>query len=200
MNWNYPSVFSRNKSLFLIGPSVSYLVTLPPIGDVRPQFLVTHHLSHLFYGRVRRYQVIVRQLVLLVDAWSHRKCRGQISAAVSLVNTDKEKQTQVDYSDWKKKKGQTSTITATCNLPVDQPQSIDVSTFERVKVSHVDSLIQNLWSHVPVQTTILCKAQNEEGIVGKVTKTSETTDGRQLQVCILTRTFWCQPSDWVRCR
>lgn len=45
--------------------------------------------------------------------------------------------------------GLTSGITAASDLPVHQPQRIDVSTFKGVKVAHVDTLIQHLRSHVP---------------------------------------------------
>lgn len=45
----------------------------------------------------------------------------------------------------------TSTVKTASNLPVDQAQGVDVGAFEGIKVSCVDSFIQNLWSHVPVR-------------------------------------------------
>lgn len=42
----------------------------------------------------------------------------------------------------------TSSVTATCDLPVDQAQGVDVRVLEGVKELHVDGLIQHLWSHV----------------------------------------------------
>jgi len=46
---------------------LSHLVALPPVGDVRPQLLIAHHLPHLLDGRVGGHQVVVWQLILLVD-------------------------------------------------------------------------------------------------------------------------------------
>lgn len=45
----------------------------------------------------------------------------------------------------------TSDVTAPGNFPVDQPQRVNISALERVKVSHVDGLVQNLRGHVPVE-------------------------------------------------
>lgn len=72
-------------------------------------------------------------------------------SSASDVNTQQKLMQCIDYSEWKQK-SLTSAITTACNFPVDQAQSIDISTFKRVKVSHVDSLIQHLWSHVPIKT------------------------------------------------
>lgn len=66
---------------------------------------------------------------------------------ISAVATEKKITTSGQISTVKTK-SLTSTVTAACNLPVDQPQRVDISTFKRLKVSHVDSLIQNLWGHV----------------------------------------------------
>lgn len=35
----------------------------------------------------------------------------------------------------------TSSITPSCNLPVDQSQSVDISTLERIEMLHVDRFI-----------------------------------------------------------
>lgn len=65
--------------------SEMYLVALPPVGHIRPEFLVTHHLPHLLYGGVRGYEVVVGQLVLLVDTCG-AQCGSILSRWVT-VNT-----------------------------------------------------------------------------------------------------------------
>jgi len=46
-----------------------YLVALPPVRDIRPQFLITHDLPHLLDRRIGGYEVVVGKLILFVDTW-----------------------------------------------------------------------------------------------------------------------------------
>lgn len=97
------------------------------------------------------------------------------------------------------KERRTSTVTAACNLPVDQPQSVDISTFERLKVSHVDGLIQDLWSHVPGRHKNhpgLWQCYRIKDILGKMSLLSV----RRLESVYVKETSWCPLSDWGRCQ
>lgn len=120
-----------------VKPGRTNLVTLPPVGHVGPEFLVTHHLPHLLYGRVGGHQVVVGQLVLLVDAWRRRLVRLSVSVSLLCRQTDG----GVPIV--------TSSVAAPSDLPVHQAQSVDVGTLEGIKVLHVDGLVQDLGSHVP---------------------------------------------------
>lgn len=113
-------------------------------------------------------------------------------SSASDVNTQQKLMQCIDYSEWKQK-SLTSAITTACNFPVDQAQSIDISTFKRVKVSHVDSLIQHLWSHVPIKTIT-------HRVKKKWQNVSERQDDQLLQEFMVTQTSWCQPFDWVQCQ
>lgn len=75
----------------------------------------------------------------------------------------------------------TSGIAAACDLPVHQPQSIDVSTFEGVKVAHVDTFIQHFWSHVP-ETQNQTVQKHKEHFVQK--KAKKPPNVRSLCLCV----------------
>lgn len=111
-----------------------YLIALPPVGHVGPEFLVTHHSPHLLYGGVGGHEVVVWKLVLLVDT-----CREHGRPALSGGFPEQSRTVC----------GVTSCVAAACDLPVDQAQRVNVRTLEGIKVFHVDALIQNLRSHIP---------------------------------------------------
>lgn len=51
--------------------SVSHLVAVPAVGHRGPQTFNTNHLQHVFVRGVRGHHLIVRQLVVLHDPWTH---------------------------------------------------------------------------------------------------------------------------------
>lgn len=110
---------------------MKYLVALPPVRHVGPQFLVTNHLPHLLYGGVGGHKVIVGQLVLFVNTCSAKRKERSASgftflfgvllfAAVSAL---------------------TSCVAATCDLPVHQAECINVSALKGIKMFHVDGFV-----------------------------------------------------------
>lgn len=52
---------------------LSHLTTLPLVRNAGSEFLLTYHLPHVLDGRVRRHQVIIRQLEIFLKPWCEDK-------------------------------------------------------------------------------------------------------------------------------
>lgn len=46
----------------------SYLTALPLVWNIWSELLLTNYPSHVFYRRIRRHDIVVRQLVFLGDS------------------------------------------------------------------------------------------------------------------------------------